>query len=148
MPSADDETRCALARWRNTRPIWNEGCVLALPRRSEAAEAMHRRIARDRAHLFLFVTDRAVSATNNACERALRPSVIVRKVTNGFRSEWAHKPMPLAAPPAAPHRPTAAPSSAIFATRWQPRQHTRPRCEWGELLHRSVCLRKRLTHSK
>lgn len=27
-------------------------------------------------------------ATNNACERALRPSVIFRKVTNGFRSEW------------------------------------------------------------
>ncbi len=25
---------------------------------------------------------------NNACERALRPSVIFRKVTNGFRSEW------------------------------------------------------------
>ena len=28
---------------------------------------------------------------NNACERALRPSVIHRKVTNGFRSEWAAK---------------------------------------------------------
>lgn len=62
--------------------------VMALPRRGEAAEKLRRRIARDRAHLFLFVTDRAVSATNNACERALRPSVIFRKVTNGFRSEW------------------------------------------------------------
>ena len=61
---------------------------MALPRRGEAAEKLRRRIARDRAHLFLFVTDRAVSATHNACERALRPSVIFRKVTNGFRSEW------------------------------------------------------------
>ena len=62
--------------------------VMALPRRGEAAEKLRRRIARDREHLFLFVTERAVSATNNACERALRPSVIFRKVTNGFRSEW------------------------------------------------------------
>jgi transposase len=62
--------------------------ILALPRRGEAAEKLRRRIARDRAHLFIFVTDRAVAATNNACERALRPSVIFRKVTNGFRCEW------------------------------------------------------------
>lgn len=62
--------------------------VLSLPRRGEAAEKLRRRIARDREHLFVFVTDRDVPATNNACERALRPSVIFRKVTNGFRSEW------------------------------------------------------------
>ena len=30
-----------------------------------------------------------VDATNNACERALRPSVIQRKVTNGYRAMWA-----------------------------------------------------------
>ncbi len=58
------------------------------PRRGEAAEKLRRRIARDREHLFVFITDRNVPATNNACERALRPSVIFRKVTNGFRSEW------------------------------------------------------------
>ncbi len=62
--------------------------VLLLPRRGEAAEKLRHRIARDREHLFMFVTDRDVPATNNACERALRPSVIFRKVTNGFRSEW------------------------------------------------------------
>jgi len=28
---------------------------------------------------------------NNACERALRPSVIFRKVTNGFRAAWGAK---------------------------------------------------------
>ena len=62
--------------------------VLALPRRGEAAEKLRRRIARDRGHLFVFITERDVPATNNVSERALRPSVIFRKVTNGFRSEW------------------------------------------------------------
>ena len=32
-----------------------------------------------------------VPYTNNACERALRPSVIFRKVTGGFRAEWGAK---------------------------------------------------------
>jgi transposase len=62
--------------------------VLALPRRGAAAERLRRRIARDRQHLFVCITDRAVPATNNVAERALRPSVIFRKVTNGFRSQW------------------------------------------------------------
>ena len=30
-----------------------------------------------------------VQATNNACERDLRPAVIQRKVTNGYRAMWA-----------------------------------------------------------
>ena len=30
-----------------------------------------------------------VEATNNGCERALRPAVIQRKVTNGYRAMWA-----------------------------------------------------------
>jgi len=30
-----------------------------------------------------------VEATNNACERDLRPCVIQRKVTNGYRAMWA-----------------------------------------------------------
>ncbi len=34
------------------------------------------------------VIRRDVPTTNNACERALRPSVIFRKVTGGFRAEW------------------------------------------------------------
>jgi len=62
--------------------------VLALPRCGEAADRLRRRIARDREHLFVFVKNRDVPATNNASERALRPSVIFRKVTNGFRSQW------------------------------------------------------------
>jgi transposase len=46
---------------------------------------------RDRADLFRFITRRDVPYTNNACERALRPSVIFRKVTNCFRVEWGAK---------------------------------------------------------
>lgn len=53
-----------------------------------AGEKLRGRIGRDRSHLFTFVTKRDVPATNNVSERALRPSVVFRKVTNGFRSEW------------------------------------------------------------
>ena len=41
-----------------------------------------------RGKLFVFLKRRNVEPTNNESERALRPSVIFRKVTNGFRSEW------------------------------------------------------------
>jgi transposase len=54
----------------------------------DAGATLHRRIGRSRAHLFVFVTNRAVPPTNNVSERHLRPSVIFRKVTNGFRCEW------------------------------------------------------------
>lgn len=41
--------------------------------------------------LLVFLTRRDVEPTNNVSERALRPSVIFRKVTNGFRSDWGAK---------------------------------------------------------
>ena len=53
-----------------------------------AGEKLRARIGRDRSHLFVFVTNRDVPPTNNVSEHALRPSVIFRKVTNGFRAEW------------------------------------------------------------
>ena len=62
--------------------------IMAIPPQSRAGEKLRGRIGRDRSHLFTFVTDRSVPATNNVSERALRPSVVFRKVTNGFRSEW------------------------------------------------------------
>jgi transposase len=52
---------------------------------------LFRAMRRDRTDLFRFVTRRDVPYTNNACERALRPSVIFRKVTGGFRAEWGAK---------------------------------------------------------
>jgi len=49
---------------------------------------LRKRFAKVRDNLFVFVTEREVPYTNNASERALRPSVVFRKVTNGFRSAW------------------------------------------------------------
>ena len=62
--------------------------IMAIPPQGRTGEKLRGRTGRDREHLFAFVTDRSVPATNNVSERALRPSVIFRKVTNGFRSEW------------------------------------------------------------
>ncbi len=54
----------------------------------EHGRKMRQRIANHPAHLFVFVTNRAVPYTNNVSERNLRPSVVFRKVTNGFRCQW------------------------------------------------------------
>ena len=54
----------------------------------EPGRKLHKRMLANRAHLFVFMTNRAVPCTNNVSERHLRPSVIFRKVTNGFRCEW------------------------------------------------------------
>jgi transposase len=45
-------------------------------------------IRKTRRHLFVFVRNRDLSATNNGSERALRPCAVYRKITNGFRSQW------------------------------------------------------------
>lgn len=54
----------------------------------EPGRKLHKRMRANRPHLFVFMTNRAVPYTNNISERHLRPSVIFRKVTNGFRCEW------------------------------------------------------------
>jgi transposase len=61
---------------------------LERPVTGEGARRLRRRFVKHRHHLLTFLHDRDVPAENNACERALRPSVIHRQVTNGFRSEW------------------------------------------------------------
>src|SRR6266481_1506247 len=62
--------------------------LLAVNPTAEAGRKLARGIRKCRGDLFVFVTRRDVPATNNECERALRPSVIFRKVTGGFRSQW------------------------------------------------------------
>jgi transposase len=52
---------------------------------------LHKTIGQIRRNLFIFLTNRALEATNNASERALRPCVTFRKITNGFRTEWGAK---------------------------------------------------------
>lgn len=54
----------------------------------EPGRKLRKRMAANRTHLFVFITNRDVPYTNNISERHLRPSVIFRKVTNGFRCEW------------------------------------------------------------
>ena len=39
-------------------------------------------------NLFLFLEDVTIPPTNNSSEQAIRMSVIFRRVTNCFRSEW------------------------------------------------------------
>jgi transposase len=62
--------------------------LLAITATTEAGRKLAQAIRKCRGDLFVFVTRRDVPATNNDCERALRPSVIFRKVTGGFRSKW------------------------------------------------------------
>lgn len=62
--------------------------IMTLGPRGRAGEKLKRRMRRIRGFLFTFVTNRDVPPTNNVSERCLRPSVIFRKVTNGFRSKW------------------------------------------------------------
>lgn len=52
------------------------------------ARKLQKRYLKHREHLFVFLYRNDVSPTNNISERALRPSVIHRKVTGGFRSQW------------------------------------------------------------
>jgi transposase len=62
--------------------------IMAAVPLGEPGRKLRKRIAANRAHLFVFMTNREVPYTNNVSERHLRPSVIFRKVTNGFRCEW------------------------------------------------------------
>ena len=64
--------------------------ILAAPTACDLAAALQTKLRRARGQLLTFADwGGAVEATNNACERALRPAVIQRKVTNGYRTRWA-----------------------------------------------------------
>jgi transposase len=52
------------------------------------AARLQRRYLKHRQSLFVFLYRTDVEPTNNVAERALRASVIHRKVTGGFRSQW------------------------------------------------------------
>lgn len=62
--------------------------VLALTPTQEDGIRLQSRYRALKDNLFLFLDDPTIPATNNASEQALRWSVIFRKVTNGFRSDW------------------------------------------------------------
>lgn len=58
---------------------------------NQAARNLKERFLKHRDKLLVFLHDPDVPPTNNESERALRTSVIHRKVTNCFRSEWGAK---------------------------------------------------------
>ena len=66
------------------------GEILCARSDCDVTSALLRKIANARDQLLTFLdAPDLVQPTNNDCERALRPAVISRKVTNGFRSSWA-----------------------------------------------------------
>ncbi len=65
------------------------GDILRARSDCDVTRALLRKIANARDQLLTFLdAPDLVEPTNNGCERALRPAVINRKVTNGFRSGW------------------------------------------------------------
>jgi transposase len=62
--------------------------LLVTPVAGAEASRLWVRFREHRKHLFVFLDDPAVPPTNNASEQALRNSVVHRKVTGGFRSDW------------------------------------------------------------
>ena len=64
--------------------------ILATATDCELAHELLGQIRRARDQLLTFCDfPGKVDATNNVSERTLRPSVIQRKVTNGYRAKWA-----------------------------------------------------------
>lgn len=62
--------------------------LVAVPAAHPAGRKLQRQIKAWRTKFFVFLADREVPPTNNISEREIRPSVVFRKVTNGFRSNW------------------------------------------------------------
>ncbi|WP_197064861.1 IS66 family transposase [Leptolyngbya sp. KIOST-1] len=56
--------------------------------KSPEGQRLLKRYLKIREHLLLFLDDETVPPTNNSSEQALRWSVVFRKVTHGFRSDW------------------------------------------------------------
>lgn|GEM_PF-5493009 len=60
--------------------------LVVLPTAQPVGRALQATVKAWRTKFFVFFEDPDVPATNNACEREIRPSVVFRKVTGGFRS--------------------------------------------------------------
>ena len=65
---------------------WQRGRGMPAPH--PAGRSLQAQVKAWRTKFFVFLEDRRVSATNNVAEREIRPSVVFRKVTGGFRSQW------------------------------------------------------------
>ena len=66
------------------------GAILATASRCDLTRELQAKIGRARDQLLVFLAyPGRVEPTNNGCERSLRPAVVQRKVTNGYRAMWA-----------------------------------------------------------
>ena len=66
------------------------GAILATPSRCDLTRDLQAKISRARDQLLVFLAyPGKVEPTNNGSERLLRPAVVQRKVTNGYRAMWA-----------------------------------------------------------
>lgn len=65
-----------------------DGLMKLTPSHPAGKKLQKKIVKKIRRHLFVFVTHRDLTATNNGSERAIRPRAVYRKITNGFRSEW------------------------------------------------------------
>ena len=70
--------RAALETWADR--------LVATPPATPAEQAVGRRLAKQRDHLFTFLDHPGVDATNNLAERQLRPAVIARKLSCGNKT--------------------------------------------------------------
>ena len=65
------------------------GAVLALQPSNRHGQRLRKRYRAVREGLFTFLEHPEAPPDNNGSERDLRPMVTYRKVTSGFRSDWA-----------------------------------------------------------
>ena len=84
-----DTTTSVLGFVRGVRDQLLPGCIRdAFSLTDPDASRLQRRYQKHRQSLFVFLYRSDVSPTNNISERALRPSVIHRKVIGCFCSKW------------------------------------------------------------
>ena len=85
--------------WQATTPK-----LMQKPVAHPASTALLKQIKAWRTKFFVFLANRDMPATNTISEREIRPSVVFRNVTDGFRSDWVPRFMldtaPLPGPPA------------------------------------------------
>lgn len=62
--------------------------IMTLTPTTKTGDRLKKRYLKNREALFTFFEDSSLEPTNNSSERSLRSSVVFRKVTNGFRSDW------------------------------------------------------------
>jgi len=83
----DTLAESTLAHYRRDLDRRVERCLERQPTNNHGIR-LKKRYTKIKENLFLFLEDASIPPTNNSSEQAIRMSVIFRKVTNCFRSDW------------------------------------------------------------